>query len=354
MKTRSILLAVGVAALAAPYAVAWDYEGHRLVNQVALAALPPEFPDFVRIPENAERIAFLAGEPDRWRNSPDYPLKQLNELDHYLDIEDLPDAGLDLTQVPPLRLNFAVQYAAARQANLAKFPPVDPAKNLAGTAEWPGFAPWAIAENFGKLRSAFSYLRAYQERGRPEEVANAQANILYIMGVMGHYVGDCAQPLHTTKHHHGWVGENPGGYTTWKGIHSWVDGGFIGVAKVSLETLRPRIGPAGAISLAPRADGRDPLFATVIAYLIEQNRKVEPLYALEKAGLLGNDNRPIRQEGRDFIEGQLVTGGQMLASIWLTAWRTSFPDTFLLNHLANRAAREKGLIGPPPQMPANK
>ena len=39
------------------------------------------------------------------------------------------------------------------------------------------------------------------------------------MGVMGHYVGDCAQPLHTTKHHNGWVGENPHGYTTWPGLH---------------------------------------------------------------------------------------------------------------------------------------
>ena len=44
---------------------AWDYSGHRMVNELALAALPDDFPAFVHSPSNAERIAFLAGEPDR-------------------------------------------------------------------------------------------------------------------------------------------------------------------------------------------------------------------------------------------------------------------------------------------------
>src|SRR5437016_13059031 len=59
-------------------ALGWDYEGHRLVNQLALASLPTNFPGFVRNPELAERVAFLAGEPDRWRNTADLPLKHLN------------------------------------------------------------------------------------------------------------------------------------------------------------------------------------------------------------------------------------------------------------------------------------
>ena len=31
-------------------AQAWDYEGHRLVNQLALASLPTNYPAFVRLP----------------------------------------------------------------------------------------------------------------------------------------------------------------------------------------------------------------------------------------------------------------------------------------------------------------
>ena len=39
--------------------IAWDYEGHRLVNQLAVATLPTNFPAFVQTPEARERIAFL-------------------------------------------------------------------------------------------------------------------------------------------------------------------------------------------------------------------------------------------------------------------------------------------------------
>jgi hypothetical protein len=355
MKFRSCLLATLGAAALTPTLRAWDYEGHRLVNQVALAALPPEFPAFARTPENAERIAFLAGEPDRWRNAPDLPLQHANGMDHYLDLEDLPEVGIDVTKLPSFRYDFAVQYATARAAHANHLPAIDPAKNTEHSREWAGFVPWAIAEQFGKLRSGFSYLRALEELGRPEEIENAKANIVYIMGVMGHYVGDCAQPLHTTAHHHGWVGANPNGYTTWPGIHSWVDGGFLAKARVSFDELKPRITPAQPITLAPQPDGRDPMFVAVMDYLLDQHQKVELLYQLEKSGKLGHHEQPILPEGRKFIDGQLVIGGEMLARIWVTAWRTSVPDQFLRNSLVNRKAREKGLMPPPPSpLPAPK
>ena len=56
--------------LATTHALAWDYAVHRVVNQLALASLPTNFPAFVRTPAAGERIAFLSGEPDRWRNTP--------------------------------------------------------------------------------------------------------------------------------------------------------------------------------------------------------------------------------------------------------------------------------------------
>jgi hypothetical protein len=93
---------------------------------------------------------------------------------------------------------------------------------------------------------------------------NAQANILYVMGVMGHFVGDLAQPLHTTKHFNGWVGENPKGYTAARGLHSWVDGGIIAKARIRAPQLLPRIAPAHVIPMGSRADGRDPMFVAVL------------------------------------------------------------------------------------------
>lgn len=338
MKSHLFVWAVAGLTLAVAPAQAWDYAGHRLVNEVALAALPPEFPSFVREPRNAERIAFLAGEPDRWRNTADLPVKQANGLDHYLDVEQLAAAGLDAATVTSFRYDFAVQFAAGRAAHADRFPGIDWSKNTDHSREWPGFAPWAVAENYGKLKSAFSYLKAFEEAGTPGEIADAKENILYVMGVMGHYVGDLAQPLHTTDRHNGWTGDNPHGYTTWSGLHAWIDGGFLAKAGVGFDELRPLVTPARAIALAPRPDGRDPLFVAVMAYLLDQHAQVEPLYQLEKAGKFGHDDQPVTPEGRAFIDGQLVRGGEMLAAVWVTAWRNAGPDPYLRAQLLKRQA----------------
>lgn len=333
---RPPLLALLV--LTAPVLWAWDYEGHRIVNQLALGALPPEFPAFVREPGAVERVAFLSGEPDRWRNVPDLTMKHSGGswTDHFCDLEYLTDAGLDLATLTSFRFDFVVQYAAGRAAHPDKFPPIDPAKNADHTREWPGFAPWSITEQFGRLRSGFSYLKVFEELGTPEEVANARANIIYVMGVMGHMVGDLSQPLHTTQHYNGWVGPNPKGYTTWSGLHAWVDGGMIAKAGIRAPQLQSRVEAPRALPLAARTDGRDPMFVAVMDYLMAQHRHVEPLYQLEKNGDLGHGDQVLGAVGRGFIEQRLLEGGHMLASIWYTAWRSAVPDTYLRSALIRR------------------
>jgi len=173
--------------------------------------------------------------------------------------------------------------------------------------------------------------------GRPDEVANAEADIVYVMGVMGHYVGDGSQPLHTTKYFNGWVGPNPNGYTTSTKIHAWIDGGYFrktGGIKVALI--------AGQIHLAepiPNASEAGGMFRQVVAYLVAQNKLVEPLYAMEKNGQLsGVGDQGLA--GVPFLDGQLVKGAQMLGNIWYTAWLNAPEDTYLEGQLRQRAADE--------------
>ena len=349
MNSRHLAALLAVFAAAAPLA-AWDYNGHRMVNQLALQALPAEFPAFVREPANIERVLFLSGEGDRWRNVPDLIMKQSGGSwsDHFCDLEQLSEVGIDPAKVSSFRYDFIVQFAAARAAHADKLPKIDPAKNADHTREWPGFAPWMIAEHFARLRSAFAYLKVFEELGTPEDIANAKANAIYTMGVMGHYVGDCAQPLHTTVHHNGWVGPNPNGYATASGIHSWIDGGFIAKAGIKLAEISPQVKPAQPIALAPRADGREPLFVAVMDYLIASQQRVEPLYAMDKADKFRvKPGVTPSTEGRDFIKARLLTGGEMLASIWVTAWRAAPPDTFLRTQLIRRQEEAKGLGASP-------
>ena len=341
MKIKFTALLLLLVLLQTKPARAWDYEGHRTVNQLALAALPKDFPTFALTPPARERIAFLAGEPDRWRNTDDLSLTHCNGPDHYLDLDQLADYGLAPQALPVFRYDLAAQLALTRAAHPEHFAALDAARNKDHTRELAGFLPWAIVEYEAKLKSGFSYLKAFQNYGgTPEEIANAQANIIYIMGVMGHFVGDGSQPLHATKHHHGWVGANPHGYATNYSFHAWIDGGFFKkTSGIKAEALTGKIRPAKIVGdpLKP-----DDLFHEVMAYLGETDRRVEPLYELEKAHKLSPVNGKA-EAGRAFLDAQVVRGGQMLGDLWFSAWEQATEDKFLIRQLKerNQAAVEK-------------
>ena len=314
----------------------WDYDAHRAVNQLALASLPTNFPAFVREPVAAERIAFLAGEMDRWRNTPDLPLKQYSFPDHYIDMEELADYGMKPELLPVFRYDFVADLALYRKAHREKFPEPDAAYNQDHTRGLVGFLPWAIAESVGKLKSSFSYLKAFEEDGTPDEIANAKANIIYEMGVMGHLVGDASQPLHTTIHHHGWVGDNPRGYTTSRGFHSWIDGGYFRkTGGVDLKALEARLRTAHLVTLDGRPAKPEESFQVAIQFLIQQNKEVEPLYQLDKEGKLSGEGEK-GLEGKAFLEDQLLKAGQLLGDFWYSAWQEAPPDTFLKSQLLRR------------------
>jgi hypothetical protein len=324
-------------------ACAWDYEGHRVVNQLALAALPTNFPAFVHLPATEERIAFLSGEPDRWRNTPDLPLKHFNGPDHYIDLEELGLYGLKPEMLPVFRYDFVGELALARKANPERFHAIDASRNEDHTRELVGFLPWAITENYGKLKSGFSYLKTFQQNGgTEEEIANAQANIVYIMGVMGHYVGDSSQPLHTTIHHHGWIGENPHHYSTNARIHSWIDGGFFNkIGGANLPELKKKLRPAQLVKIQGRDARPEEMFQATILFIVDQEKLVEPLYQMDRDGKLSGEGDTVK-EGREFLETQLLKAGQRLGDIWFSAWQQAPPDTYLSSQLARRKANGTG------------
>jgi hypothetical protein len=343
MKSKSFVVTIALGAFiqfSAQNLFAWGHEGHVAVNELALASLPPDF-GIQLTPALKGRIAFLASEPDHWRNIPDrrngtdLALAHYNEPDHYLDVEDLKLFGLTPETLPPLRYDFVADIARARAAHPEKFPPIDPAKDADHSRELAGFLPWAITEGYEKLKSDFSSLKAYRQYGTPEEIANAQADAIYDMGLLGHFVGDGSQPLHTTKHYNGWVGENPKGYTVKTTFHGWIDAGyFTKTGGVKMDALAGKIQPATRIANAGEPDG---IFRDAVTYIVEQNKYVEPLYEMEKNGqLTGEGDKGM--EGRPFLDGQLVKAGQMLGNIWLTAWLEAPEDTYLEKDLQKRSA----------------
>jgi hypothetical protein len=342
---KKLLLLAGLLPWFGQTGFAWDYEGHRLVNQLALASLPKDFPAFAVTDEAQQRIAFLAGEPDRWRNTTNLELKHVNAPDHYLDLEEVSLYDLKPETLPPLRYDFMAQIARARAAHPDRFPPIDPAKDTDHTRELSGFLPWTMTEYYAKLKSEFSYLKAFQAAGgTPVEIANAQANIIYTMGVMGHFYGDSSQPLHTTMHFNGWVGANPHHYTTNRSFHGWIDGGYILKTDIEgdLDAMKKKLRPAQPVAFNGQPAQSDQIFPAVVAFIAEQNKLVEPLYQMEQDKKLSGEGETGLQ-GKPFIEGQLIKGGQLLGDIWYSAWQQAPVDDYLARQLRRRGEAPKAV-----------
>jgi hypothetical protein len=72
--------------------------------------------------------------------------------------------------------------------------------------------PYIIREIYGRLKAAF---RQYRHLKREHNsTVTVEQNIVFYAGWLGHYVADAANPLHTTIHYNGWIGNNSQGYST--------------------------------------------------------------------------------------------------------------------------------------------
>lgn len=308
---------------------AWDETGHVIVTRLAFEKLPDDLPGWLRTPEVRDRLEYLANEPDRWRGQKNVHLDHCNNPNHYIDEEYLYPYGLSLKNLPPLRRELLDIMAAQRALHPEKFPEYDRARDRSYTNLVPGLLPYEIAELQWKIASSWTTLKTYEQHRElvtNEMINNARQNIIYHMGILSHFVGDGCQPLHLTKHHHGWVGDNPKRYTTDRGFHAYIDGGVIRHHNLTPEGMEDLAKPARRVT-------KTKYWRDINAYLHESFLLVEPLYELEKTGDLKGP------KGKAFIEDRLVEGGAMLAGVWATAYRSAVIDDFRVRQLKGNAKR---------------
>ena len=269
----------------------WGNEGHSAINRVAAEKLPSDMPAFLR--NAADQLAYIAPEPDRWRQISELALKRSQEPDHFIKLELI--KGMDL---PPDRYSFYRALAELREQT-----PGHPEELL---PEHVGMQPYAAIEVYERLVVAMrEYRRAMVEHDSP---AFAEANAIFYAGWLGHYVGDGANPMHTTVNYDGWVGPNPKGYTTSSTVHWKMEGVFVAANMRKLQF-------ADLVPAQPQLL-RNP-FHDYMQYLNDSHSYVEEAYQLEKAGGFEGQGSAA---SRDFIRQRLAAGATMLRNMWYTAW----------------------------------
>ena len=304
-------------------ALAWGEDGHSAVTQAAVDLLPDDVPAFLKTPAARARLVYLSSEPDRWRNLELPPMGHINKPEHYLDVDLLPLYDLDPKRLPPFRHEYIAAIELFKAVHPDRDYRYDPARDLDRSKEYPGFAPWRICEMYVQLKSSWRTLNTcekHREVAGEETLVNCRENIVYLMGVMSHYVGDMSQPLHATKHHHGWEGDNPKGYCTDRGLHALIDDGVIDAARIDGRALLKH-------SPAKRKLDDQRLFDEVMTYVLETYSQVEPLYELEKRGAFKSDS-PVFSDGVQFLEQRMLAGAVMLEALWERAARDAGIDEY--------------------------
>jgi len=313
---RAFAAAMVMAALAAPQALGWNAYGHRTITMLALNGLSPGMPSWLRDPGIVARISDQSNEPDRWRGERGTAINAGANLDHYIDVEDLAQFGLTLETVPRPRYEYVRVMATAKVEHPEKILPYNAAKDPDRSKEWPGFLPHAIDEHFAKLKSSFNTLRvleAINDPARAAQAEQARENVIYEMGILSHFVGDAAQPLHMTRHHHGWVGDNPKGYTTDPGFHSYIDGKIVEIHGLSFESLRGRMTYDQLVT-------EKGSWGESLAYLRRSFDQLEPLYEMQRDGTL------TKEPGKKLIEERFMDAAGFLAAMYNAAWAASKPS----------------------------
>ncbi len=281
--SMSVVLSCGVCFAVAP-ARAWWPQGHSLISEAAVRALPADVPLFFR--REAALVAHCAQDLDLWKNPALPQVTDTEAPDHFIDWELLQGHAL-----PPTRAEFV---------NLCARLKVDPQRV--------GFAPYAAAEWTQRLTIAFAEYRKY-----PRD-ANIQNKIGVYAGILSHYSADLCMPLHTTIDYDGRA--KAGGVSPRSGIH----------AKIDSLPERLNLSPQ---SLAQKQNVQpvNDLMPAITREILLSRAQINTAYRLENQLPPDSDNQARHWKPspkvRAWGTGRAREATRFTASLFLAAWRDS-------------------------------
>jgi hypothetical protein len=273
---------------------AWGSDGHRMINRLAAAALPADVPEFLRSPAALDAMEYYGPEPDRWKSQLEPELSQAGSPEHFIDMEW---ADLIGGPLPRRRYDFIRALAVAQKAH----------PDLPLTPEKVGLQPYVTNEYWERIRAAMREYRGLV--AAKKDTKPVEAEIVFLCGIMGHFVGDGSQPLHVTIQYNGWTGDNPKGYTTEHRIHAVFESDFVAANVNPAKDVAPLIAKQPVVLADP--------FEDYVKYLRHSQSLVEKTYELEKGG---GFNGAGNAESKAFVDERLAAGATELRDMIYTAW----------------------------------
>jgi hypothetical protein len=271
---------------------AWGHDGHSMINRLAVRYLPNDVPEFLRSRATQDAMDYYGPQPDEFRNG-DPAMYSTMVPEHDIDLELADLAG----PLAKRRWEYVKALTVAQ--------PSHPDSNL--SPQNVGFLPYSTYEYYVSLLAAMRDYR--RELAANRDTTAAEREVVFLCGVLGHYVADGSQPLHTTVNYNGWVEKNPNGYSTSKKFHAMVEGDYVH-NNIKADDLTPLVEGTKAKILS------DP-FEDFVKYLRHSSTFVEKTYQLDKTGGFTAAGTP---EAKVFTEERLAEGTIELRDMIYTAW----------------------------------
>lgn len=269
----------------AVHARAWSERGHSIIAQTA-AYLAADEPGAGFLKSRSFDLGYYANVPDKvWKAPATYEVEQYN---HFMDMEVFHRA---------LKADEEKKALAMDRVTFDSSYPSIP--NQAGRAFW------RIREFAEELDKVTSELK--NPRLTTEQRHHLQSRWLILAGTLGHYVGDLAQPLHTTENYDGQM-------TGQKGVHAFFEGPLVDELFPGIENDTAKAAKARWRAFKKKNASRS-LLDLIEELSNDSHAKLSELLKLDKKADR-NDLKKAARAQRDFILGRLVTGSLVLAEIW--------------------------------------
>lgn len=366
----------------------WGERGHNIVGSMATKVFGVIVPDgkekdgaakFFR--DRATAMGHLSNIPDiSWRDGKKKRrIAYLNAPTHFFGPEDVlgvPESDLSKFQarVRALPTNYE-DFRARYEGKENPLPGVPPKNKKIVVYEQVGVLPWRVQEMFSDLVSAFKCAKAKEgmpsgpaenpfreprdgigevdEPPLPTYVCKKSMSrksdlhaAVMLAGIMGHFVGDMAQPFHPTSDYDGWSTGNGG-------IHSFFESSVVTNLdeQLELDVFQMAADPAfrAKVDRAMAANLKDPAGLVQLMFNMAGDsiarqkavRSVDQRFAVTTAGTVlkygdhpknhasGSVTFPKRKSAKDaqvleafrpLIVERLAVGTYVLARVWVSAW----------------------------------
>ena len=309
---------------------AWGERGHDLITRVAVQQLVTLSNSNLALTRpfvsRDHMLSHLSNAPDIvWRSSSMSELeRQLNNPTHYISLE-----RALLAQVPIQE--FAHGYQDYKQALVKGSPSHAKLRDVEI-----GSAPWRVLQLYKLMVTSFSQIHSTKDKELQIELIN---RALLYAGLMSHFVGDLANPHHTSVNYDGQLSAQ-------KGLHAYFESDIVSVL------------PLGLIDQVYRASGTQLLWQTILSPSNDEqdNVKVQDKVALKSPShlifaLISNSNENLSELNRldrkhsliresdhskapaqrkkpdevahlfkPFVVERLAIGASVLSQLWYAAW----------------------------------